>query len=103
PRWSRRRLTLHCCQPATTWTRASDAHENVHRRGVILEHDLRDTKSRLANPRRDQTMPSTIIREPVTARIRGNAVAAVEAYAAQDGVTRSEFIAKAVYRELSRA
>lgn len=47
-------------------------------------------------------MPSTNICEPVTARIRGNAVAAVEAYAAQDGVTRSEFIAKAVYRELQR-
>jgi uncharacterized protein (DUF1778 family) len=47
-------------------------------------------------------MPSTSICEPITARIRGNAVAAVEAYAAQDGVTRSDFIAKAVYRELQR-
>jgi uncharacterized protein (DUF1778 family) len=45
---------------------------------------------------------SSTITEPVTARIRGTAVAAVEAYAAQDGVTRSEFIAKAVYRELQR-
>lgn len=47
-------------------------------------------------------MPSTTICEPVTVRIRGNAIAAAEAYAAQDGVTRSKFIAQAVYRELQR-
>ena len=47
-------------------------------------------------------MTPTIITEPVTARIRGNAIAAVEVYVARDGVTRSDFIAKAVYRELQR-
>ena len=46
-------------------------------------------------------MQSTNICEPVTVRIRGNALAAVEAYAAQDGLTRSKFVALAVY-ELQR-
>ena len=47
-------------------------------------------------------MPSTDITEPVTVRIRGNALAAAEAYAAQEGVTRSRFIAQSVYREIQR-
>lgn len=47
-------------------------------------------------------MQSTNICEPVTVRIRGNALAAVEAYAAQDGLTRSKFVALAVYAELQR-
>jgi len=47
-------------------------------------------------------MQPTTICEPVTVRIRGNALAAVETYAAQDGVTRSKFVAEAVYRELQR-
>jgi hypothetical protein len=76
-------------------------HENVHRREVILGHGLRDMKSRQENTRRNQKMSSTIT-EPVTARMRGNAIAAVEAWAAQDGTTRSKFIAQAVYRELER-
>jgi hypothetical protein len=46
--------------------------------------------------------PTTHLTEPITARIRGSAVAALEAYAARDGVTRSEWIAKAVYQELHR-
>jgi hypothetical protein len=75
--------------------------ENVHRREVILGNRLRDMKSRQENTRRNQKMPSTLT-EPVTARIRGNAIAAVEAWAAQDGTTRSKFIAQAVYRELER-
>jgi hypothetical protein len=46
-------------------------------------------------------MPSTIT-QPVTVRIRGDAIAAVEAWAARDGVTKSEFIAQAVDREVHR-
>jgi hypothetical protein len=46
-------------------------------------------------------MPSTIT-EPVTVRIRGNALKAVEAQAASEGITRSRFVALAVYRELQR-
>jgi hypothetical protein len=58
-------------------------------------------RSGQVDTRENQKMPSTIT-EPVTARIRGNAIAAVEAWAALDGTTRSKFIAQAVYRELER-
>jgi len=47
-------------------------------------------------------MQSTIICEPVTVRIRGNALVAAEAYAAQEEITRSKFVAQAVYAELQR-
>lgn len=46
--------------------------------------------------------PTSDVCEPVSVRIKGKALAAVDAYAASDGITRSKFVALAVYRELTR-
>jgi CelD/BcsL family acetyltransferase involved in cellulose biosynthesis len=47
-------------------------------------------------------MQSTTLTEPVTFRCRPNAIAAIKAYAEADDVTKSSWIAKALYRELVR-